>query len=80
MIVIFMNDLPDTVLDTGIRELVELYHPAVEIDEVRKRQQGADWKVDLGQADREIANFVTGQLNRRYWRGSFISAYCPLFQ
>ena len=78
--VILLNDMPKEVSANELRELVEQYHPVEEVDTLQKRRKGVDWRVNLGKTDREVANFVTDHLNRRYWRGCFINAYCPLYQ
>ncbi len=78
--VILMNELPKEVSAHELKELVERYHPVEAVETLQERRKGVDWRVDLGKADREVANFVTEHLNRHYWRGCYINAYCPLYQ
>jgi hypothetical protein len=78
--VILMNDMPHDVTADEVKSLVEHYHPVRAVDTVVKRRKGVDWKVDLGQADREVANFVIDHLKGRFWKGHCVDAYCPLYQ
>jgi hypothetical protein len=78
--VILMNDLPKEVSAQELRELVERYYPVKEVNTLQERRRGVDWRVDLGNTDREVANFVTEHLNGHYWRGCYLNAYCPLYQ
>ncbi len=78
--VILMSDLPREVSAHDIKLLVEKYHPVRKVESLVRRNRGTDWKVDLGETDREVANFVTEHLQGRYWKGCYINAYCPLYQ
>ncbi len=78
--VILMNDLPFDVTADEVKALVEHFHPVRKVDTLAKRRKGVDWKVDLGDTDREVANFVTDHLRGRYWKGRCVDAYCPLYQ
>jgi len=78
--VILVNDLPHEVSAREVKELVEHYYPVRGVDALGQRRRGVDWRVDLGDADREVANFVTEHLNGRYWKGCCLNAYCPLYQ
>ena len=78
--VILMNDLPREVSAREVKELVENYHPVESVDTLREGDRSVDWRIDLGQTDREVANFVTDHLKGAYWRGCHVNAYCPLYQ
>ncbi len=80
VMVILMNDLPRQISARDVKELVEHYHPVRRVDTLAEREKRVDWKVDLGETDREIANFITDRLHGKYWKGCYINAYCPLYQ
>ncbi len=79
--VILMNDLPRDVTGPDVKKLVERYHPVQSVGSLPARPCGlVDWRVDLGQTDREVANFVVDHLKGRFWKGRALNAYCPLYQ
>lgn len=78
--VILVNDVRQDISANELKALVEQYHPVKEIGALGKRRDQRDWRVDIGEADREVANFVTERLNGRYWHGCLLSSYCPLYQ
>ncbi len=79
--VILLSELPDTVKKKELRKLVEQYHPVKKVKPCAEYNgKCIEWRVELGDADREVANFVTEKLNGAYWRGRQVNAYCPLFQ
>lgn len=80
--VILLSDLPERVEKHRLRELVEQYHPIDAVEPCGPECDGkpVEWKIQLGDTDREVANFVTDKLNRSYWQGCHLNAYCPLFQ
>ena len=78
--VILMNDLPRDVSADEVKALVENYYPVKGVESLSQRRHGVDWKVDLGDTDREVANFVADHLNGHYWKGCQLNAYCPLYQ
>ncbi|HIE54080.1 MAG TPA: hypothetical protein EYP90_02670 [Chromatiaceae bacterium] len=78
--VILVNDVDRGVSAGELKALVEQYHPIEKIDAFTEHHDHRDWRVDIGETDREVANFVTDRLNGYYWRGSLLNAYCPLYQ
>ncbi len=80
--VILLSDLPERVEKHSLQELVEQYHPVNAVEPYGPDFDGkpVEWKIELGDTDREVANFVTDKLNGSYWQGCHVNAYCPLFQ
>ncbi len=78
--VILMNDLPREVSEEEVRRLVEHYHPVKAVEVLKERPRAVDWRVDLGDTDREVANFVIDHLHGLYWNGRHLYPYCPLYQ
>jgi hypothetical protein len=80
--VILLSDLPDEIEQSSLRKLVEQYYPVNTVEPCGPDCGGrpVEWKIELGDADREVANFVTDKINGSYWQGWQVNAYCPLFQ
>lgn len=78
--VILVNDVHRDISANELKALVEQYHPVAKIDALTEYQDHKDWRVDIGETDREVANFVTDRLNGRYWNGCLLNSYCPLYQ
>ncbi len=80
--VILLSDLPEEVEQSSLRTMVEQYYPVSKVEPCGPECAGkpVEWKIELGNADREVANFVTDKINGSYWQGYHVNAYCPLFQ
>ncbi|WP_456444356.1 RNA recognition motif domain-containing protein [Thiolapillus sp.] len=79
--VILLSDLPDKVKKKELKQLVEQYHPVRQVVPCAEYEgKCVEWRVELGDADREVANYVTDKLNGYYWKGCHLNAYCPIFQ
>ena len=80
--VILLSDLPDEIEVESLFDLVNQYYPVHKIEPCGPDCKGhpPEWKIELGDADREVANFVTEKLNGSYWKGCHVNAYCPVFQ
>ncbi|HID44339.1 MAG TPA: hypothetical protein EYP34_01115 [Chromatiaceae bacterium] len=80
--VILLSDIPEEVEPGSLMELVNQYYPISRIEpcgpECKGRPQ--EWKIELGDADREVANFITEKINGSYLQGHQVNAYCPVFQ
>lgn len=80
--VILLSDVPDGVEKNTLQQLVEQYYPVNRVAPSGLDGDGKPrgWVVELGDADREVANFVTEKLDGSWWQGYHVNAYCPLFQ
>ncbi|WP_457667964.1 hypothetical protein [Thiolapillus sp.] len=80
--VILLSDLPEEVEPGSLMEMLNEYYPIHKVEPCGPDCKGRplEWKVELGNADREVANFVTDKINGAYWKGHHVNAYCPIFQ